>query len=214
MKKYVILFMTLCLSLLVFGCNTETENAEPDESAIVQTETPDVENIPEEEKEAEPQTPSDAEIDAVFDQAYEVYQWFELDKLEVESDANSTVMYEIDGNYYGKVTDNRASSFNDLSAAVHTYFSEDICEHLLNDGLYMEENGVLYELLADRGGDITHGDILSKDVNERTDTSIRYTVTVETYDPSIDAVTGSEEIQYLYEKIDGKWVFTQFQSIY
>ena len=123
-------------------------------------------------------------------------------------------MYEIDGNYYGKVADSRVSSFAELSDAVHTYFSDEICNQLLTDGLYMEENGVLYQLLADRGGDITRGEILSQGVTERTDNSVTYTVTVETYDPSVDAVTGSEEIPFLYENIDGKWVFTRFQSIY
>ena len=68
--------------------------------------------------------------------------------------------------------------------------------------------------VADRGGDITRGDILSKGVTGRTDTTVTYTVTVETYDPYSETVTGSEEIPYLYENIDGQWVFTRFQSIY
>ena len=209
MKKYYILLTAFCLSLFLFGCDAGTESSEPTENTAVQTETSAADT-----DHTESQAPSDAAMDAVFDKAYEVYQWFELDKLAVESDENSIVMYEIDGNYYGKVADSRISSFAELSDAVHTYFSDEICNQLLTDGLYIEENGVLYQLLADRGGDITRGDILSKGVTGRTDNSVTYTVTVETYDPYSETVTGSEEIPYLYENIDGQWVFTRFQSIY
>lgn len=210
MKKYFLTLLILGLSVLLFGCGTSTKETEL-------TETPQTETTETAETDTEDTTvkaPDDGEMDAVFNEAYEVYQWFELDKLEVESDENGIVMYEIDGNYYGKVADSRVSSFAELSDAVHTYFSDEICNQLLTDGLYMEENGVLYQLLADRGGDITRGEILSQGVTERTDNSVTYTVTVETYDPSVDAVTGSEEIPFLYENIDGKWVFTRFQSIY
>ena len=210
MKKYFLTLLILGLSVLLFGCGTSTKETEL-------TETPQTETTETAETDTEDTTakaPDDGEMDAVFNEAYEVYQWFELDKLEVESDENGIVMYEIDGNYYGKVADSRVSSFAELSDAVHTYFSDEICNQLLTDGLYMEENGILYQLLADRGGDITRGDILSQGVTERTDNSVTYTVTVETYDPSVDAVTGSEEIPFLYENIDGKWVFTRFQSIY
>ena len=210
MKKYFLTLLILGLSVLLFGCGTSTKETEL-------TETPQTETTETAETDTEDTTakaPDDGEMDAVFNEAYEVYQWFELDKLEVESDENGIVMYEIDGNYYGKVADSRVSSFAELSDAVHTYFSDEICNQLLTDGLYMEENGILYQLLADRGGDITRGEILSQGVTERTDNSVTYTVTVETYDPSVDAVTGSEEIPFLYENIDGKWVFTRFQSIY
>ena len=210
MKKYFLTLLILGLSVLLFGCGTSTKETEL-------TETPQTETTETAETDTEDTTakaPDDGEMDAVFNEAYEVYQWFELDKLEVESDENGIVMYEIDGNYYGKVADSRVSSFAELSDAVHTYFSDEICNQLLTDGLYMEENGVLYQLLADRGGDITRGEILSQGVTERTDNSVTYTVTVETYDPSVDAVTGSEEIPFLYENIDGKWVCTRFQSIY
>ena len=210
MKKYFLTLLILGLSVLLFGCGTSTKETEL-------TETPQTETTETAETDTEDTTakaPDDGEMDAVFNEAYEVYQWFELDKLEVESDENGIVMYEIDGNYYGKVADSRVSSFAELSDAVHTYFSDEICNQLLTDGLYMEENGILYQLLADRGGDITRGEILSQGVTERTDNSVTYTVTVETYDPSVYAVTGSEEIPFLYENIDGKWVFTRFQSIY
>ena len=210
MKKYFLTLLILGLSVLLFGCGASTKETGS-------TETPQTETTETAETDTEDTTakaPDDGEMDAVFNEAYEVYQWFELDKLEVESDENGIVMYEIDGNYYGKVADSRVSSFAELSDAVHTYFSDEICNQLLTDGLYMEENGVLYQLLADRGGDITRGEILSQGVTERTDNSVTYTVTVETYDPSVDAVTGSEEIPFLYENIDGKWVFTRFQSIY
>ncbi|MGN1012016.1 MAG: hypothetical protein ACI4QO_08035 [Clostridia bacterium] len=207
MKKYFLTLLILGLSVLLFGCGTSTKETEL-------TETPQTETTETDTEDTTAKAPDDGEMDAVFNEAYEVYQWFELDKLEIESDENGIVMYEIEENLCGKVTDSRVSSFEELSEIVHTYFSEDISNRLLTDGLYFEKDGVLYQLLADRGGDITRGEILSQGVTERTDNSVTYTVTVETYDPSVDAVTGSEEIPFLYENIDGKWVFTRFQSIY
>ena len=210
MKKYFLTLLILGLSVLLFGCGTSTKETELAETP--QTETTETAETDTEDTTAK--APDDEEVDIIFNEAYEVYQWFELDKLEVESDENGIVMYEIGDSLYGKVADSRISSFAELSDAVHTYFSDEICNQLLSEGLYIEENGVLYQLPADRGSDITRGEILSQGVTERTDNAVTYTVTVETYDPSVDAVTGSEEIPFLYENINGKWVFTRFQSIY
>ena len=207
MKKYFLALLILGLSVLLFGCGASTK--ETGSTGTPQTETAETDT-----EDTTAKAPDDEEMDIIFNEAYEVYQWFELDKLEVESDENGIVMYEIGDSLYGKVADSRISSFAELSDAVHTYFSDEICNQLLSEGLYIEENGVLYQLPADRGSDITRGEILSQGVTERTDNAVTYTVTVETYDPSVDAVTGSEEIPFLYENINGKWVFTRFQSIY
>ena len=192
MKKYFLTLLILGLSVLLFGCGASTKETGS-------TETPQTETAETDTEDTNTKAPDNEEMDIIFNEAYEVYQWFELDKLEVESDENGLVMYEIGDSLYGKVADSRIS---------------EICNQLLSEGLYIEENGVLYQLPADRGSDITRGEILSQGVTERTDNAVTYTVTVETYDPSVDAVTGSEEIPFLYENIDGKWVFTRFQSIY
>lgn len=219
MKKQLLIITLLCFSLFLFGCNGTTEETGSTETAqqeTTETETAEVNTteINTTETETTGKAPSDEEMKAIFDEAYEVYQWFELEKLEVETDGNSVVMYEIGDNLCGKVTDNRVSSFEELSDIAHSYFSDDICHTLLTDGLYFEEDGVLYQILADRGGDITRGEILSEGVTERTDDAITYTVTVETYDPATDSVTGSEDIHFIYENIGDQWVFSQFQSIY
>ena len=93
-------------------------------------------------------------------------------------------------------------------------FSAEIADRLLGDGLYIEEDGVLYIQLADRGGDITKGDIVEENVTNATETGFTYTVTVEIVDPETQEVTGTEDIDFIAELINGQWLFTQFSSIY
>lgn len=208
MKKPVLAILLLCISLVLFGCDNAEEAAEPETEQTETTATPESEDTT-------AKAPTDAEIKALFDRAYDVYQWFELEKLDVETAADgSVVMYEIDGNYCGKVDDPRVASFDELKSIVQQYFSADISAYLLQDGLYFRGDDGLYRILADRGGDVTRGKILSEGVTARTDTSITYTVTVESIDAVKESVTGSEDLDFICEKIGDRWLFTQFQSIY
>ena len=201
MKKLICILSLLALMLFAVGC-AEQSAEETTSEDVAETETADI--------------LSEDEIKILYDSAYETYQWFELGKLELEMDDEGMIsVYTLeDGSMCGKVADNRVSSMEELNDIVYGTFSSEIAEFLFGYGIYREEDGVLYELMADRGGDITRGKIIEEKVTNATETTFTYTVTVETVDPETMEVTGSEDIDFVAELIDGQWLFTQFCSIY
>ena len=218
MKKYLALTLILCAALVLFGCQQTATDTGGTTSTDTTTSATTDSNTDNEttgtDSGSSAATPSDSDVAGAFEGAYIVYQWFDLDPLTVETDADGNVnFYTVGDNaYLGKVDDSRVSSMDDLKSQLKNYFSADVYNALLNDGRYVEDNGVLYEVLADRGADITVGDTLSKKVTARSAASITFTVTVETLDGSGEA-SGSKNVDYLYEKVDGNWVFTSFQSL-
>lgn len=216
MKRLFIMCICLCFTLFLFGCEQNTaEDANTttkDTAAAAAADT----DITVEDTEDLEDTPSDEAVADAFDAAYTVYQWFDLNPLTVETDSEGNVVFYTvgDNEYCQKVDDPAVSSMDQLKSEVNKYFSGDIAATLINDGRYFEDSGNLYAIAADRGADITKGDILDKTVTARTDHSITYTVTVETVDPETGSATGSEKIDYLYECVGDAWVFTTFQSIY
>jgi hypothetical protein len=214
MKKWILITVILCAAFFLFGCEetaTESDDNTQDTTNTTNTttETSNTENDI-------ATAPNDDEMATIFEEAYTVYQWFDLEALTVKTDSEGNVIfYTVDDNpYCEKVDDAAISSMNELKAAVRQYFSTDLAESMINSGRYFESDGILYAIAADRGSDITRGDVLSKVVTDRSDTSVTYTITVETVDPETGEPTGSENIDYLYEYIDGEWLFTTFESIY
>ena len=202
MKKIICILSFLTLMLFCVGCAEQTSGESAAEGNTAETEKTDV--------------LSEEEIKLLYDTAYETYQWFELGKLDLEiDDEGMIVVYTLDdGTMCGKVADNRISSMDELKDIVYDTFSSEIADLLFGYDIYREENGILYELMADRGGDITRGEIVEEKVTNVTETTFTYTVTVETVDPETMEVTGSENIDFIAEYIDGQWLFTQFCSIY
>lgn len=204
MKKLILILTIACLSLWGAGCAEQTSDEPVVEQELTDTETDKATIL------------SDEEIKALYDTAYETYQWFELGKLALETDENGMInTYTLsDGSMCGKVSDNRVATLTELEDIVYGTFSEEIADTLLGYGLYIEEDGTLYELMADRGGDITRGEIIGEEVTNATEDSFTYTVTVEIVDPETMEVTGSEDIDFIAELVDGQWLFTKFCSIY
>ncbi|HMM05304.1 MAG TPA: hypothetical protein PKD52_01320 [Clostridiales bacterium] len=222
MKRLFIMCIFLCFTLFLFGC--EQTAAEDADTATKDTATSSVNTNEEEDTDADSTDegrgdvldgPSDEAVASAFDAAYTVYQWFDLKPLATETDSEgNAVFYTVgDNEYCLKVTDPAVSTMDELKAKVNKYFSADIAATLLDDGKYFGDSDNLYAIAADRGADITKGEILKQEVTARADESITYTVTVETVNPETGKATGSEKIDYLYEWVDGTWVFTTFQSI-
>lgn len=205
MKKLITILALLSMTLFAAGCAEESMDTNVSQETEITTEQTEETTGGEEAG-----ILSDDEIKTLYNDAYEVYQWFDMGQLETDSEmvqlSNGAMCY--------KVTDNRVSSMEELENIVRGTFSAEIADRLLGDGLYIEEDGVLYIQLADRGSDITKGDITEENVTNATETGFTYTVTVETVDPETQEVIGTEDIDFIAELIDGQWLFTQFSSIY
>lgn len=204
MKKLITILALLSMTLFAAGC------AEEEPEVPLSQETEMTEQIEESTEKEEAGVLSDEEIKTLYNNAYEVYQWFDLEQL-----ASDGEMVQLsDGTMCSKVTDSRVSSMEELENIVRGTFSAEIADTLLGYGLYVEEDGVLYIQLADRGSDITKGNITEENVTNATATGFTYTVTVEIIDPETQEVTGTEDIDFIAELINGQWLFTQFSSIY
>jgi len=156
---------------------------------------------------------TDDMINESYQKAVEAYSWFDATTMPVDySDRKELYGFE-----YYKVTHDTIKSCADLKSYLQTLFSDDIVEKLLaGDGSiirYRDIDGALYAIPADRGSDITKGKETYEIVRE-SDTKILYKVFVEIYDdPVSQNVTGTEEHDFQYECINGRWVFTNFELV-
>ena len=227
MKRILCLIFMACMTLFLFGCDEnaapQTDSTAPD---IATNENTDVNNTENTETEANAETGNstdsggftDTEMKSIYEAADSVWQVFDLKPLNTDNEQDENGVqkfYTVNGvTGYAKVNDSRYHSLTALIKDVNVYFSEDLAAKLLNDGRYVEEDGIFYELLADRGSDITRGNIVKQGITAQDDNSLTYTITVETIDPNTGKVVGNEDIDFLYEKTGSSWVFTQFESIY
>lgn len=83
----------------------------------------------------------------------------------------------------------------------------------MSSGRYVEREGELYVLPADRGTDIFKG-AESYEVVRASEKQIKLEVTVEIYeDPMQKNVTGYKQYDFFLEFSDGRWKFTSFELV-
>lgn len=149
--------------------------------------------------------PAEAQITAAYEKAAEIYYYFEVSSLEVDSAAT----VEDAGKTYYKVKD--YSTLNELKAYMGSVLSEGLIEKLIDDNadIYREFDGVLYSIDGARGTDITLGGE-KVSIIQNNDTGFTVIVTVEKLGEDLKTVTGFETHNDIYENVNGKWVFTVF----
>lgn len=152
--------------------------------------------------------------EAVLQPAFEVYGWFTSKPLSHESKVYSDVLP------YCKVTDERFSSLKELSAAVREIFSDSIATWLLESGLYIDIEGELYvnksldSAVVAASSSAAGNNVISKEVysvvsEDREKIVYRAEVSYTAKESASD-LEDALSYDFIYEKIDGKWVFTQF----
>jgi hypothetical protein len=156
---------------------------------------------------------TDDDIIASYQSAVEAYGWFNAATMPVDYSDKRI----LDGYEYFRVTHDTIKSYADLKSYLQDRFADDIVEALLaGDGTaarYRDIGGSLYAISADRGSDITKGKETYEIVRE-SDTKIICRVFVEIYDdPASQTVSATEQYDFPYEYINGRWVFTSFELI-
>ncbi len=136
--------------------------------------------------------------------AMEVYSWFALQPLDVDPDVPDSTLSRF------RVFDERLNTKEKMTNVLQEYFSDEIVEMLLTSGVYAEEDGFLYTG-AERTREIDPT-IISTEyyLAEETDEARTYIAAVFYADEETGEVGSLEEYTLYMEKIDGKWVFTQF----
>ncbi len=148
-----------------------------------------------------PSGPQDTPEEAVTS-ALEVYSWFAMRPLDTDP-----YLPDSDGSRF-RVYDDRLNTREGLMSAVREVFSEEICQELMESGVYYEEDGYLYAGDEGRDPDPTIAYVEYVATPEGED-KIWYTAAV-FYSEEEGVITSIDEYTSLREKIDGRWVFTDF----
>ncbi len=164
----------------------------------------------------------DTSAEAVLHPAFEMYGWFVSEPLKHEDATYSDVLP------YCRVTDERFANLKELSAAVKDVFSEEIAVRLLESGLYIDIDGRLYVnafLGADEIEEVTlKNDTEAAEAAENVISKEIFSVVSEeaekvVYHSEVTYGSGSRgsgaenvlDYEFVYEKVNGKWVFTEFE---
>lgn len=130
----------------------------------------------------------------------DVNYWFEVD---VEG-ANAECGF--------KGTEYEFADYAGLCEVIDGIFSPEIAGRLKNSGLYLDIDGRMYTLDAARGTDATVGEVTDYAVKKESDTRYVLTVTYELIsEDDFETVVGTASKDYVYEEVNGKFVFSQFE---
>lgn len=160
---------------------------------------------------APPARPGDAEVLESYQQAVEVFSWFEMETLPCDM----TDEVQRDGLLYYRVEYPGITNLADLRGALKRLFSDELVDYLLPAGgtLYQEFEGVLYVQPTARGADITRGGE-QRQVIWQAEGRCDVQVTVEILDPGQSfAVVDSETHVFPYQKVGSDWIFTNFYLV-
>jgi len=154
---------------------------------------------------------TDNEVVDFYKKAKEAYGWFDLTTIPHDPEK----YIEIDGVKYFEVIQPGITSKRALADYLNEFFTEEITEGLMtvSSNRYVEQEGKLYVLPADRGTDIFKG-AESYEVFRVSDREIKLTVTVEIYDdPEQRNVREYEQYDFFLEFSDNRWRFKNFESV-
>lgn len=181
MKKILLLLAVLLSFLPLSGCHTELG------------------------KEEKVTVPSIDDVKDAYGKSFEAFTWFESSTMPFESSTK-----EVDGMIYNKINHNTIKTYADLENYLHSLFSEEIVEEMLNQAhmRYRDIDGELYGIAADRGTDLYKGEE-TLEVRQKSDVKFICTVEVDLLGEDY-AVTGYETHEFSYEFTNGHWVFTNF----
>jgi len=184
MKKLLITLFILSLLFVISGCKNENIQVQNEITPL-----------------------SDEEVDRIYKKAFEVYSWFDIGTLGTDINQKKVVK---DMTYF-KVT-GELTKHQELIDIMDSVFDDEIVESLLSRSMYINVDGELYGVLADRGTDIYKG-AESYEIIRKSDKAIVYKVTVEVIDDQ-GKVTGHEIYDFdLLCYDDGKWRFKEFYMI-
>jgi hypothetical protein len=156
--------------------------------------------------------PDKTDVDLAYQNAVEAYGWFDMTTMpldySVSKDYNNMTYYKVDHEFI--------KNYDDLARYLRSLFSETIVNQLLDqselNNRYIDIDGQLYAIPADRGADITKGDETHQVIFE-SDNKIIYRVEVDVIDPGTGNVVNKEVHDFYYELMNVDWVFTNFYLI-
>ena len=162
--------------------------------------------------------PTNEEIAAAYEAACEAASWFRESTLgSICGDKSDHIL--IDGQPYWRVT--RFETCDEFDAYLLSLFSDKLAAEFVNStSAYVGQDGKLYSAPADAGGGLPVSEGRISTIAHEDNDTIAIIVTFNVFDYAdtnaiapTGQIIGNETLLFLYEKIDGKWVFTTFPQI-
>ncbi len=148
-------------------------------------------------------------VEQMYDNALEAYSWF-------STYAGITMVsgYSVsvgNGPTYSRVYNNNYKRLKDMENYLCTLFSGEIVEVLISNRTFIDIDGQLYFSEASAGfNSMKIKDTSIEKINDNK--YIYYVHLIETFPDDTDEGKEIYTVQYPYEYIDGRWVFTDFPS--
>ncbi len=147
---------------------------------------------------------SDLEIDSIHQRVVKIFHWFQVGTMNTYCEKRIVVDNRTYCDVIGELT-----KYQELIDMMNSVLDYEIVESLLSSNRYIDVDGYIYQIVADRGTDIYKGEETSEiiRINEK---KILYRVTVEVLDD--EGKIADYEIHDFYLKYytDGKWRFDEF----
>ena len=155
--------------------------------------------------------PADSEIEAAYEKALEAIKWFQFTTIEVDDED----LVEMDGYTFNRVIHDNIRTFADMEEYLKTIFTEELVKWILTEDVrHRDIDGVLYVILADRGGNIFVSDEELHEIIRVSNTEIIYRVSVDVYDrPWMEddrVVVDVEVHDFVLILVNDNWLFSNF----
>lgn len=159
----------------------------------------------------------ESQIIDTYKRAVEAYGWFYLTTMPTVCNSDEDIR-EYEGWQYYRVEHETIKTLADLENYLRSLFSDNIVTKLLSEGegkRYRDFDGILYAMPADRGTDINKGEETYEVIKE-SERKFILRVTVELlgeWQGDKRPVIGYETHDFIYEKINDRWVFSSFDLV-
>ncbi|MGX8795338.1 hypothetical protein ACR6HW_04435 [Fusibacter sp. JL298sf-3] len=164
----------------------------------------------------------DEKVQDLYNAAYEAMEWFEMPSLSsLESVVFEDKKMDRLGNAYFRVEDKRFKTFQDFQDALSALFTAEKVDSLLaprDENLgpkFQEFDGALYRELSDRGGrqDVGDGETLEWAYTDDETATVTVTYPIVKYVDKKEEVVRYESVDMTLKKVDGQWLWADFQLI-
>lgn len=169
---------------------------------------------------------SDSDVEAIYEKAWEAFSWFTLTTipyLETEEVTDFGITFErpvwteVRENWSGtRVVHETINTMEALRAYLDTFFTNNVTEYLLSFERFIEHDGNLYTIVADRGTNMFAGDELHEIIRVSAN-EIVYRVSVDMYDSFPDEPESKivdvevSDFHLVYE--NESWRFSNFHLV-
>jgi len=232
-KKLLCLIMSFCFCIFAAACSFPGMNNNENQEAVAQKDEVVSETTKDDELEKFKNMTSEEIRTQIFAPAETLFSKFDSTTLMCESET-----VEVNGNIYNAVSPTQTdldetvnfSSYEAFKNYTKTIFSEEFTNRLFDEyERYINFNGKVYAILADRGGNLfylSHTYAVTKTEKDKIEYTVYAKFIKEEYWDMYDSGTWAKEEdipayaleteEYIYprEKINGRWVFTDFCAIF